>query len=91
MDNISIGLLNGTASIVTTYIITLVITQSNVFAPIRDFLMLIIPWNKKEHFSECRLCMSFWVAIPVMYLFEVSYAYFFLVYGLNYFMVTKES
>jgi len=87
--------------IFTSYIITVVITGSTLFEPVRlrvieltpslysplSFIYKDVEYSK--HPIECRLCTGFWISILVC-LFYLDLQNLGIVYGASYFLATQE-
>ena len=75
----------------TVYGVTLILTRSKAIGPIREVLKKIITIGKtnKVHFTECRMCVGFWVSIIVCAI-DQSLMNILPVYAASYFIATQE-
>ena len=80
------------SSVFTVYIITVVITSSSLFEPIRKFIIQKTPKlriGKHPHPIECRLCFGFWATF-LYCLCMLDFTFLLPIYGLSYFLATQE-
>lgn len=78
--------------VLTVYAVTFVLVSSSLFAPIRGYLTVKMPWlriNGYTHMFECRMCTGFWVAVIVCAIAK-EWHMTLAVYGASYFMATQE-
>ena len=71
----------------SSYIVTLVVTGSSLFAPIRRWVVVHIPLPHDPHPVACRLCLGAWVSLVFALTYRTNW---FIVWGASYFIATQE-
>jgi hypothetical protein len=90
--------------ILFVYGITLLLTTGTIFKPIRQWIILRTPhlynpldmnFSSQEitedsvHLVECRMCMGVWITFCAC-LYGHNLDYYWVVFGLSYFLATQE-
>jgi hypothetical protein len=86
--------------IFASYIITAVLVNGNIFYTAREWIKDKTPWLVKgpkytgKHMLDCRMCVGFWVSLVVYltlyFTYDLHPSFFFLIYGVPYFLSTQE-
>jgi uncharacterized iron-regulated membrane protein len=93
MKEIAIG-------IFAAYIITAVLVDGEVFYSPREWMKKKTPWlvkgKERRHMFDCRMCVGAWVSLGVWVVLFITSAFslqpsaYFIIYGVEHFLVMQE-
>lgn len=80
------------SAVLCSYVMTFIITSSNIMAPIRGIISERTEFLKYNHKHPiyCRMCTGMWISLVVAMCYQMGISDFFIIYGASYFLATQE-